>query len=484
MNTLIAYLLIACLGSVLFVGLDLLVLKPFASHRQRRQVLLFAILTISLMPIAGIFLPLKLPKIQFVYQGETDKVTKGTNEEVVQWLPTLMIGEAQAEDEALSLSKAVVFGLVALWALLCSLYFSRMLKRLKALRTLHRKSQCIAHYEGCEVRQLLDEERNAFSFLGRIYLSKDVCTSPQKGYILKHEVAHIKLGHSYDMLLSELLLLPQCFNPFASYLTQALKEVHEYQADELVLSDKSVPRKAYQYTLLCFAMQGDYDPVCQFFRIPYLYNNQLKNRIIMMKKERKASSKWSYVFALPIMALMLWGGNSCAQEQSEQSQAEQSQAEQTSSQTKRTNEATKAIIPAVVEIEGYDICTSPSATDKVTEETLKESGLDPNEVEFKTPDASPTFKGGGKALMDFLRHYIEYPQEAIDKNIEGRVVVSFVIEEDGSISNPKIFRGKHPLLDKAALHVVDMMPNWIPAKKDGKAIRQKFYLPVLFRLQD
>ncbi len=442
MNTLIIYLLLACLGSVLFVGLDLLILKPFASHKQRRQVLLFAIFMTSLSPIFGSFLPLKLPQIKFVYQEQREALEQEENNKISQWLPSLVIGTEQKGAKALNLNKhkTLIVTLCILWALLTCYYLYRIIKRLKTLGKLHQQSKYICHHHGREVRELLGEEQNAFSFLSTIYLSRAVWDSPQKAYILKHEMAHIQLGHSYDVLLSEFLLLPQCFNPFAEYLKQALKEVHEYQADELVLSDKTIPRKAYQYTLLCFAMQGDYEPVCQFFRIPYLYNNQLKKRIIMMKNERKASTKWSYVLALPITALMLWGGNSCSQD-SKRSQSEQKQ-------------------------------TVPAPSQKETK----------GEEVFNVVDTPCQFPGGGKALMTYLAEHIKYPEAAEKNNISGRVIVSFVVAEDGSIEQAKVVRSVNPILDEEALRVIKAMPKWTPAKHQGKAAKQRFTLPIMFRL--
>ncbi len=472
MNTLISYLLIACLGSVLFVGLDLLVLKPFASHKQRRQVLLFAILMISLSPLAGIFLPLELPQIRFVYQEQKAEVGEAQGE--AQWLPTLVIGAKQEGEKALSLNKNQVLILILsiLWALLSSLYLYRMIKRLKALHTLHRKSKRIAYYQEREVRELLDEEQNAFSFLGTIYLSKSVWESPQKDYILKHEMAHIQLGHSYDMLLSEFLLLPQCFNPFADYLKQALKEVHEYQADELVLSDESVPRKAYQYTLLCFAMQGDYDPVCQFFRIPYLYNNQLKKRIIMMKNERKASSKWSYVLALPITALMLWGANSCSTKKATKEVGLKPAVE-------RKAEQKVAEAPKKVEAKAPTKAPKPKKNKPMA--TISKEKFNGEAVWF-IPDEPCEFPGGIKALMNYLSKNINYPDLAQKNGIQGRVIISFIVAKDGSIQAVKVVRGIDPLLDKEAVRVIKAMPKWKAGKLKGKAINQRFTLPIVFRL--
>ncbi len=502
MNTLIAYLLIASLGSVLFVGLDLVLLQPFASHGQRRHILLFAVVGISLLPLLGFALPLKLPEVRLVYQEPAKtEIEVVQDKETTNWLPSIVVGVRQANEKVWHLPKhrGLELTLLSLWLIACLFYFLRFLRRFRTLKVLERKSPQVGLYKGNSIRLVAQKQKNAFSFLQTIFLSRDVWDSEQKEHILRHESAHIKLKHSYDMILSELMLIPQCFNPFASYLKQALKEVHEYQADKLVLSDKTVGRKAYQYNLLCFAMQGDYNPICQFFRIPYLYNNQLKKRIIMMNKERKATSKWSYLMALPIAGLMLWGGNSCAKEQS--TKEEKFSTEQVAS---KLNEAKPTLntkvqkaelseqdksakVPGIVEVEGAKLCTVISTNSNPTKEQIKKTlGATKNgEPIFKIVSQPTSYKGGTKALMRFITKHIRYPKEAIDKGIQGHVVVKFVVEKDGSISNAKVVRSVDPLLDKEALRVVaDLMPKWNPAKHKGKLVRQEFALPVIFKLLD
>ena len=98
-------------------------------------------------------------------------------------------------------------------------------------------------------------------------------------------------------------------------------------------------------------------------------------------------------------------------------------------------------------------------------------------------DENPTFPGGDSALIEFLRKNLKYPKKAIKNKIEGRVLMSFNVEKDGSISEVKKMNDVHPLLDKEAVRIVKKMPKWIPGKHDGKVVRVRFTLPVTFRLQ-
>ena len=94
----------------------------------------------------------------------------------------------------------------------------------------------------------------------------------------------------------------------------------------------------------------------------------------------------------------------------------------------------------------------------------------------------PSFPGGQQALLDFLRQNVNYPEQAKKDSIEGRVVVGFVIDTDGSITDPKIVRSVHPLLDAEALRVVKLMPKWEPGSENGTPVKVKYNLPISFKI--
>ncbi|MBO4851646.1 MAG: energy transducer TonB [Prevotella sp.] len=97
-------------------------------------------------------------------------------------------------------------------------------------------------------------------------------------------------------------------------------------------------------------------------------------------------------------------------------------------------------------------------------------------------EQQPSFPGGSLALFDFLRENTKYPEQAKKDSIEGRVVLSFVVETDGSITDPKVVRGVHPLLDEEALRVAKLMPKWEPGYQNGNPVRVKYNIPVTFKL--
>ncbi len=116
-------------------------------------------------------------------------------------------------------------------------------------------------------------------------------------------------------------------------------------------------------------------------------------------------------------------------------------------------------------------------TVEVEEEEVEEQQI------FQVVEEMPEFPGGMGECMKFLGKNIKYPQISQENGVQGRVIVQFVVNQDGSIVDPVVVRGVDPYLDKEALRVIAMMPKWKPGKQRGKAVRVKFTVPVMFRLQ-
>ena len=124
-------------------------------------------------------------------------------------------------------------------------------------------------------------------------------------------------------------------------------------------------------------------------------------------------------------------------------------------------------------------------TQRVETEPVQAEAPKP-EVENKVFDVveqMPSFPGGQSALMSYLANNIKYPVVAQENGVQGRVVVSFVVERDGSITDVQVVRSVDPSLDREAQRVVRSMPKWIPGKQNGQAVRVKYNVPVSFRLQ-
>jgi len=119
-------------------------------------------------------------------------------------------------------------------------------------------------------------------------------------------------------------------------------------------------------------------------------------------------------------------------------------------------------------------------------EVIATEPVKPKEEENKVFDVveqMPSYPGGNGALMQYLSSHIKYPVIAEENGIQGRVICTFVVERDGSITDVRIAKSVDPSLDKEAMRVVSSMPKWIPGKQNGSAVRVKYTLPVTFRLQ-
>lgn len=104
------------------------------------------------------------------------------------------------------------------------------------------------------------------------------------------------------------------------------------------------------------------------------------------------------------------------------------------------------------------------------------------ETVYSLAESMPEFVGGGKALMEYITKELQYPAEAKEKGIQGRVVIQFVVDKEGNIKHPQIVRNIDPLLDKEAVRLISNMPKWQPGKVKGENVSVKYTLPVMFRL--
>ena len=121
-----------------------------------------------------------------------------------------------------------------------------------------------------------------------------------------------------------------------------------------------------------------------------------------------------------------------------------------------------------------------TATTSSNEKTTTQPSND--ETIYDIVDQMPSFPGGQTSLFTYISQNIKYPVVAEENGVQGRVICTFVVEHDGSITNVKVIRGVDPSLDWEAIRLIKNMPKWIPGKKGGKAVRVKYTIPITFRL--
>ena len=270
--------------------------------------------------------------------------------------------------------------------------------------------------------------------------------------ILAHERGHIRLHHSWDLLFVDTLTALQWFNPAMWMLRSDLRAVHEYEADAAVLS-QGINARQYQYLLITKAAGiGGYSLANG------ISHSTLKNRINMMLHTKSDRSRLLKLLALlPIVGIAL----AVNAEKVVDVRYDEPQ-----------KQNTKKKVKGVAEKKAD---TSETNTAVGTFEPVQ------GDV-FDVVEEMPQYPGGPQALFKFLGENVQYPAEAEKAGIQGRVIATFVVEKDGSISQPTIVKSVDPLLDAEAIRVISAMPNWIPGKQNGKVVRVKYTVPLSFNL--
>ena len=127
------------------------------------------------------------------------------------------------------------------------------------------------------------------------------------------------------------------------------------------------------------------------------------------------------------------------------------------------------------------VVKSTTKTGKITAESSASKKVFTGKV-YDIVEQMPSFPGGPAELMKWLSSHVQYPAIAIDICIQGTVIVAFIVEPDGSVSNAKLVRSVDPCIDQEALRLVGQMPKWNPGKRAGVQVRVRYYLPVKFKI--
>ena len=282
--------------------------------------------------------------------------------------------------------------------------------------------------------------------------------------ILAHERGHIRLGHSWDLLFVDLLTALQWFNPAMWMLRSDLRAIHEYEADSEVLS-LGINARQYQYLLISKAAGiGGYSLANG------ISHSTLKNRINMMLHKKSNRTSLLKLFALvPIVGITLALNARTVNDYVYDGPQKQ-------------NPVKKGKKNTTIKVGTQEIkVTEASKDDKAATVTMNVVEDEQNATDDKVFDVvenMPEFNGGAGALMQYLSHNIHYPEES---DVQGRVIVSFVVDKDGSISNAKVVKSLHPSFDAEALRIINNMPKWIPGTQNGKPVNVKYVVPINFK---
>lgn len=328
--------------------------------------------------------------------------------------------------------------------------------------------------EGITVH-LLRGEGSPFSFFRWVFMYPSILEGKQLHEVMVHECTHVSGLHSLDTLFSELFSIACWFNPFAWLMKQEVRMNLEYLADESVLSDGNA-RKSYQYHLLGLAYRQPKDST----KIANNFNLlPLKKRIKMMNKRRTSEiGKAKYLLFAPLAGALLMVSNieSVAREIGEQV-PEVAEVQQKADQALNADVAVANPMAKAEEAKAAELAKAEAKASDVTApaDTTKN-------VVYDVTETMPQFPGGQGVMMKYLAANIKYPASAVKAKKQGRVIVAFVIQKDGSVTNARIVKSVDPELDAEALRIVKAMPNWTPGTQDGKPVNVNYTIPVVFSL--
>ena len=293
----------------------------------------------------------------------------------------------------------------------------------------------------------LNEKINPFSFFGLIFINPDLHDENEKNEILAHEQTHVRQLHSIDMLLGELLAVACWINPAAWLLRNEIRQNLEFLADNRVLS-AGYDSKDYQYHLLRLSSNRSTIKFTNNFNIL-----PLKKRITMMNKEKTPKTGLlKYSVIVPLALVLILGSNA---------QTLMASAKEAMESAKKEVVETPSEAP-----ERYDFQTLTEKDDKA----------------YYNVDVRPVFPGGIENLMKYIGENLKYPVDAIENSIEGRVVVQFVVNKTGEVTDVEVLRSLLPSCDAEAVRVVQAMPKWTPGKQDGNDVSVYYTLPLVYKL--
>lgn len=310
-----------------------------------------------------------------------------------------------------------------------------------------------------------------FSYFKHIVINEqDYRDNPRE--ILIHEQAHIDLWHSWDVMFLGLVTLFQWWNPAVWLLSNELRQVHEYEADEAVLN-ANVDVKQYQLLLIRKSV-GD-----QLFSMANNFNYQsLKKRIRMMTMNK--SSQWKTLRALAVVPVIALALLAFANTKSVAAVVTASVPQDRSVQSEMQSPEPVQVEAATQPVEAEAV---PEAVEMNTEEQAPEETEPQSKKVYNSVEQMPEFPGGVAGLMRYLSENIKYPPEAAKNDIEGRVIVQFIIDETGQVGEVKVVRSVSDELDAEAVRVVKTLPKFEPGRQDGEAVSVWYTLPIVFKMQ-
>ena len=359
-------------------------------------------------------------------------------------LPEMVVSEGVGAEEAGFDWMRLLYCVYAAGCAAALAVFAVSLGRIRGLIRRYKGVRYCYDGDRCAVLHVMESDTSSFSFMNHVFIgSNDYGKHPE---VLLHECMHVRACHSADMVVMSLVCALQWFNPIVWVMRSEIRMMHEYEADEAVLK-QGIDAVQYQLLLVRKAV-GDH----RFLLASSFNHSKLKNRIAMMKKIK--TTKWAalaYIACLPqLLAAMSFNATD-------------------SGNDVMSGTDTLTALAGSVEL----VAAGPESAD-----TAKV-------YEYFALDVPPKFNGGD-ARQEFPKWFyaqLTYPDDARNAGMQGRVIVQFKINKDGSVSDISILEGVCESIDNEVIRVVSESPDWTPGYIDGKPVKVTYAFPVLFQLR-
>lgn len=421
----------------------------------------FAILSMMLLSLV-------LPLVHLSLDSETG-INRGTVALEGLVAQTVVADGGNGVGEGLTLTQV----LLSAYVLGVVLFVGKALLSVGSLLRLIRRARCVEVRNGIRI-YTMQGDISPFSWFRYIIMSEKDWQENRREIVL-HEMAHIRRCHSMDVAVCNMMIVFQWYNPAAWLLKRELQTVHEYEADEAVLS-AGVDATHYQMLLIRKAVGERL-----FSMANNLNHNSLKKRITMMKiKRTNPVQKAKIAFVLPLAAMTVAAFASQKVENLSEKVEQESEAFSSVSDNPVVRAVDETARVAAVKVQEEKALEEATSLSMASDTAETKSGK-----EFPCiPETFPQFPGGHVALFEYLSKNIKFPKSKENEDVKVRVVTTFTVEKDGSITHAKIVRSQGEAFDNEALRVINGMPKWIPGTQNGKAVRVKYTLPITFSTTD
>ena len=520
MGSIVLYIMEWAFALIVLLTIYKAVFSGTTFYRFNRFYLLGATVLSALLPLLHITIPEKTPVVSDMAIEQMDFAQELSETFILIGEPKVTIADSVQPERQSSLWAVILVCMYSGYVLMLmtgwvrSIIRTRRFLRGKPRRRISSTVWLVTH----------DEDFGPFSWMNYIVIS-DTENGFARRASLRHEYSHIRLMHSIDLII---LLACTVVNPVCWLVLQEIKIVHEYEADREVINRYGIRNSDYQKLLIMRTVGAE------AYALASSFNLNIKKRIIMLNKNQTNRSRLLWLLLLvPMLGMtsVLFAHTEMKADMIELENIYPTDADLSAKlaqdgyligQVIDDNGPVADARVSVINLNGmvsYSCQTDQdgnfilrehnpenmiriiktgykefkgiinSDNPVVTLTKLKDNGNASKEgnSQFEealemAADELPEFPGGTVSLMEYLRKNIKYPAVCRENNVQGRVVVSFIIDTDGTITDAEVVRSVDPLLDAEALRTISQMPAWKPGKKDGNIVKVKYSVPINFRL--